>query len=119
MAANRRRWVRVDVTYEDRAWLSPLPGNVRRLFPSFIIYLKKNGVRGGAERLDAMTMGRKLDCTVEEWSAFINAAIASGAVVIDDHGDWLYTGWEDEQEISTERVQRHRARKAEEAGWNG
>ena len=106
--AKRRRWVRIDVTYERRPWISGLPGNARRLFPSFMVYLKKNGVRGGAERLEPGTMARELDCSVEDWNAFINAAIAAGAVIIDDDGDWLYTLWEDEQEVSTERVQRHR-----------
>jgi hypothetical protein len=110
----RRRWVRLDVNYGLRDWLLPLNGNARRLFPDFMIYLKKNGVRGGAQRFTPEGMARQLDCTVEDWSTFINAAIASGAVVIDDEGDWYYPGWDDEQEYdpkAAERMRKHRASK--------
>jgi hypothetical protein len=106
----RRRWIRVDVTYEHREWLAGIPGSARRLFPSFLIYLKKNGVRGGAERIPPEAMAREMECPVEDWLALINAAVASGAVIIDDQGDWFYVAWEDEQEVSTERVQKYRAK---------
>jgi hypothetical protein len=58
-------------------------------------------------------MARDLRCDAGDWSLLLDAALARGAIVIDDHGRYLVAEWQEKQEIdvSTERVRRHRQNK--------
>lgn len=108
----RRRWIRLDVTWDDSSWLARTDGNARRLWPPFLCYVKVRGVRGQTKRLDYEVLARRLDADVVDVDALLTAALKDGAVqIVAEGNDWLVTNWEEYQEpdrTNATRQARHR-----------
>lgn len=112
----RRKWIRLDIDYDRAEWMDPLPDHVRRLWPHLNCWVKAWGTRGAFARQSPQAMGRELRCDPAEWSLLLDAALARGAIAIDDMGRYQIAEWQEKQEIdmSTQRVQRHRMRQSED-----
>lgn len=109
-----RRWIRLDVTWEDSAWLDALSGEAAGCWPRLLCSVKRDGVGGRCKRPTPAVIARRWRVSVEAVEALEHAAIEDGALRIED-GDWIVCAWADYQERdpnAAERMRRYRAEKS-------
>lgn len=108
-----RRWIRLDAAWEDSPWLDELDGTAAGCWPRILCHVKRDGVRGRAKRIPTAVAARKWRVPVAAVEALENAAVADGALRIDD-GDWVIHNWDTYQQTDTRR--KHRQRKQRHKG---
>jgi hypothetical protein len=76
----RERWFRLNARYAKSKWLKNLPGDVRRLWPDVLAYVKQHGVAGEADIIDVTEMADDIDTTPEALAMLITAGIGDEAL---------------------------------------
>ncbi len=106
------RWIRLDVDWEDSAWLDALPGVVSGCWPRLLCHVKRTGVRGRCRRPDHTVIARRWNVTRDIVTELEQAALADDALRIES-GEWVVANWETYQlydETGAERQRRRRAK---------
>lgn len=106
------RWIRLNADYADSAWLDALPGDVRRLWPDVLCWVKLKGVGGVCKAPDLEVIAKRLDTPRERLSTLLHAAVQDGAMEV-TKDTWVVTNWAVHQPYdltATERQRKHRAK---------
>ena len=115
-----RRWIRLDVGWEDSEWLHNLDGDAAGCWPRLLCLVKRDGVRGRLRRPSNLrVLAHQWRVPVETVEAMEQAALEGAddnppALELDD-GNWVVTAWARYQEDPTakERMRRMRRRQKE------
>lgn len=102
-----RRWIRLDATWEDSEWLDALDGTAAGCWPRILCMMKRDGIGGRCRRPAPAVLARRWRVPVEAVVALEAAAIADGALAIEDD-EWICTGWADYQDVDPTAAQRKR-----------
>lgn len=106
-----RRWIRLDVGWEESEWIAGLPLGARLAWVLLIGHVKTRGIGGRAKAPSTSIIARKWDIPAADVEAMIRAAVDDGALEIQD-GEWVLTAWARYQEpdlTAAERKRRERA----------
>lgn len=106
-----RRWIRMDVGWEESEWIAALPLGGRLAWVLLIGHVKTRGIGGRAKAPSISIIARKWDIPQGDVEAMIRAAVEDGALLLED-GEWVLTAWARYQEpdlTATERKRRERA----------
>ena len=105
-----RRWIRVDVGWDDTEWLAGLSAGARLSWIMLLCHTKRDGVAGTAKALSYNVAARRWGVTPAEVREMIEAAREDGAIY-EEGGSWVVTAWGTYQtDHSNERVKRYRER---------
>jgi len=91
-----KRWLRLDVAWEDSEWLDDIDGTASGSWPRILSLVKRDGVGGRCKRPSLKVMARKWRVPVESIKELEEAAVKDGALVVDG-GDWIVVKWEEYQ----------------------
>jgi len=91
-----KRWLRLDVAWEDSEWLDDIDGTASGSWPRILSLVKRDGVGGRCKRPSLKVMARKWRVPVGSIEELEEAAIKDGALVVED-GDWVVMNWEEYQ----------------------
>ena len=108
-----KRWIRLDVSWEDSEWLDALDGTAAGCWPRMLCLVKRDGVRGRVKRPAFSVLARRWRVPVEAIAALEDAAIADRALAIED-GDWVVLNWpeyNDYDKTGADRQRRYRETK--------
>ncbi len=100
------------MNWEDSDWLDALDGATAGCWPRLLCVVKRGGVKGRCKRPSHSVLARHWRVTRDIVTSLEEAAIAHGALEIDD-GDWVVTNWTEYQEAdpgATERKRKQRTR---------
>jgi hypothetical protein len=112
---NDERWIRLDAHWSCSEWLESLDWCVRAVWPELLCLVKRSGMRGRLKCRPVSRIAGEMGIPTEYVQQLIDAALADGAMTIEDR-HYVVTKWVQYQpKDSTERSQLHRARRAEEA----
>jgi hypothetical protein len=109
-----KRWIRLDVSWEDSPWLDALDGAAAGCWPRLLCLVKRDGLRGRCKRPDPGVIARRWRVTRDAVTALEDAAVQDGALTI-ENGEWVVTAWSTYQEpdaTAAVRQRRHRADKS-------
>lgn len=114
--ASGTRWIRLDVSWEDSAWLDALDGVAAGCWPRLLCWVKRDGIGGSVKRPAPSVVARRWRVPVEAVLTLEAAATAGDdpALVVED-GKWIVTGWKKYQEpdsTTAERSKRYRESKS-------
>lgn len=112
MAATR--WIRLDVGWEDSAWLDALDGISAGCWPRLLCWVKRDGIRGRVKRPSLDVAARRWRVPPSAIAGLEAAAINASALVVDGD-DWVVVEWARYQEhdgTSAERSKRYRQSKS-------
>ncbi len=101
------RWLRLDVTWEESAWLDALPGEAAGCWPRVLCVVKRDGVMGRCKAPSTEVLARKWRVSERAITALLDAAAQDGALKILD-GEWVVTNWAVYQEVDRTRNERQR-----------
>jgi hypothetical protein len=107
------RWIRLDVGWEDSAWLDALDGTASGCWPRLLCWVKRDGIRGRVKRPHPGVAARRWRVPESAVAALEDAAISSEALAIED-GQWIVLKWKEFQEpdaTTNERSKRYRQSK--------
>ncbi|MGV3613865.1 MAG: hypothetical protein ACO1SV_00900 [Fimbriimonas sp.] len=103
------RWVRLNVDWAMTKWLEGLPWPQRAVWPLLLCHVKVHGNgRGWCKEMSATAFARMHDLPLAEASAFLEAAVAAGALLADAEG-WRIAQWETYQSPDAWRKRQARA----------
>lgn len=110
------RWLRLDAAWEDSEWLDELDGVASGSWPRILSYVKTHGIRGICKRPSLRVLARKWRVPAESIEALEDAAVADGALAIEDD-EWIVTNWSkyqpsDPKAADRKRRQRERREKS-------
>lgn len=106
-----RRWIRLDVGWDDSEWLLNLTPAAQLAWVKFLCYVKTHGVKGKCRALTPAATAKRFAIPGADVGAMLNAAHADGAIETTSEGDWVVTNWAEYQETdytAAERQRRHR-----------
>jgi hypothetical protein len=111
----RRRWIRLDVLWEESEWLQELDGTAAGCWPRLLCMVKRDGVDGTVKRPSTKRLAQLWRVPMAAITAMEHAAVVSDALRIED-GDWTVINWNkyqmvDETAAERKRAQRERERK--------
>lgn len=109
-----RRWLRLDMDWEDSPWLDALDGTAAGCWPRVLCLMKRTGVNGVCKRPDIGVLARRWRVDASAINTLVGAAVQHGALVIDEE-TWTVTGWEKYQNPDVTAAERKRAQRAREA----
>lgn len=107
-----RRWIRLDVSWEDSAWLDELTGTAAGCWPRLLCLVKRDGIQGRCKRPNLRTIARRWRVPMKAVTTLEEAAVRDGALRIED-GDWVVVNWAKYQTVdqtAAERKRRQRKR---------
>ena len=111
-----RRWIRLDLGWDESDWLVSLPPETRLSWIKLLIHVKRDGADGRAKALSpraAAVLWRVSDDAV---LTLLQAAKADGALIVED-GDWVVSNWplyQKPDRTNADRQRRHRERQRDE-----
>jgi hypothetical protein len=90
------RWpsIQLYVGWEDQLWLMDLNGTAAGCWPRLLCYVKTSGVGGRCRARPASLFVRRWRVPIEDVQSLIDAAIASGNLLLDGDGDWAVADWQ-------------------------
>lgn len=107
-----RRWIRLDVEWEESAWLDALSGQAAGCWPRLLCWVKLRGKRGRCRAPDPSVLARRWRVPRQAVDELVRAAIQDGALEAD--GDEIVVvNWAEYQEpdpTAAERKRRQRER---------
>jgi len=109
-----RRWIRLDVAWEESEWLDVLDGEARGCWPRLLCLVKRDGVKGRTKRPSLRVLARRWSVPMQAIEAMEEAALEgtedNPPALELEGGDWIVTGWDRYQDDPTaaERKQRQR-----------
>lgn len=109
-----RRWIRLDVDWEDSPWLDALDGIAAGYWPRILCLMKRSGVGGAMRSPDLGVLARRWRVPIEALAALVAAAEADGALVATETG-WAIPKWDDYQKpdlTAADRMKRYRKDKS-------
>lgn len=101
------RWLRLDVTWEESAWLDALPGESAGCWPRVLCVVKRDGVMGRCKSPSTEVLARKWRVSERAITALLDAAVQDGALSVEG-GEWVVTNWATYQEADRTRNERQR-----------
>ncbi len=108
--AGSGRWIRLDVNWDDSAWLADLPWPVRAVWPLILAHVKTMGSGGVCEAPNMRRFCAAHDVPQECVEAFLDGAHRAGAMNVEG-SEWTVVKWRTYQESdSAERMRRMRLR---------
>lgn len=110
-----RRWIRLDVTWEDSPWLDVLDGTTAGCWPRLLCLVKRDGVNGRCKRPNPSVLARRWRVTRDIVTALEAAAIADGALVVED-GEYAVVNWSKYQAIDPTATDRKRRQRGKQRG---
>lgn len=114
MSGAPRRWIRLDVDWEDSPWLDALDGTAAGCWPRVLCLVKRSGSAGVIKAPDLGVLARRWRVPRESIDALLSAAQSDGALVVEG-GLWSIPKWDIYQKpdlTAAERVKRYRAEKS-------
>lgn len=109
-----RRWIRLDVSWEDSVWLDALSGAAAGCWPRLLCTVKRDGSGGRCKRLAPTVTARRWRVKREDVAELEAAAIADGALRVDG-GDWIVTNWAEYQDADPTAAVRQRRKRQKDA----
>ena len=103
----QQRWLRLNIQYAESEWLFNLKGNVRRLWPDILCYVKAFGNAGTCKMPSMKVLAKKLDTRAVDLNTLLKAAVADGALVVEGNL-WTVVNWATYQDPDNTRVERQR-----------
>lgn len=106
-----RRWIRLDVSWEDSSWLDALSGAAAGCWPRLLCTVKRDGAGGRCKRMPPAVAARRWRVTPIDVEELERAAVADDALLI-ENGEWVIVNWAEYQEpdhTAAERQRRFRA----------
>lgn len=88
-----RRWIRLDVEWEESAWLDALSGQAAGCWPRLLCWVKLRGKRGRCRAPDPSVLARRWRVPRQAVDELLAAAEASG-VARRDRGDVVVESWD-------------------------
>lgn len=113
------RWIRLNVDWEDSAWLDAISGQAAGCWPRLLCLAKRDGKGGRFKQPDSSVLARRWRVPRQAVDELIAAAIKDGALEADS-GFLTVVNWAQFQEPdpnATERKRNQRARQAA-GGWS-
>lgn len=108
-----RRWIRLDVEWEESAWLDGLPGQSAGCWPRLLCWVKLRGKKGRCKAPDHSVLARRWRVPRQAVDELIEAALKDEAIEIE--GDELVvTNWPEYQEVDATAAARKRRQRARE-----
>lgn len=109
-----RRWLRLDVTWEDSEWLDALDGTAAGCWPRLLCWVASTGRRGTCRAPSLSVLARRWRVPVEAVEALVEAAKTDGA--LSEEGEmWIITGWQEYQEPDPTAAKRNRKHRVEKS----
>jgi hypothetical protein len=107
------RWFKLNANFDESEWLANLPPLPRLIWPLVLGHVKVHGFKGicKAPNLTRWCAGK--DIPKDALDQLVEAAIADGAMVI-ENGEWVIPNWAEYQsvdETAYERIKRFREKK--------
>jgi hypothetical protein len=102
-----RRWIRLDVTWEESDWLQDLDRATAACWPRLLCMVKRDGVRGECRRPSTRRLMTLWDISAAQIASLEAAAQNDGALAIED-GQWRVLNWDKYQEIDPTNSERQR-----------
>src|SRR5690606_8326472 len=78
-----RRWIRLDVDWEDSEWIDGLDGEAAGCWPRLLCWVKKSGVKGRCRKPAVGVLARRWRVSEEAIIRLLGAAIQDGALIVD------------------------------------
>jgi hypothetical protein len=106
-----RRWVRLDVGWDDSEWLAELSPAAQLAWVKLLCHTKRDGVRGVSKALAPAVAARRWGVPAGAVREMVEAARRDGAIQ-EDNGSWSICGWDQYQSDpkARERLQRFRGK---------
>jgi hypothetical protein len=102
-----RRWIRLDVGWNDSDWLTDLSPGARLSWVLLLGYVKSVGVAGEVKAMGVKGAARAWNVPVKDVTAMLAAAHQDGAITTND-GAWRLTGWDKYQQTDPTAAERKR-----------
>lgn len=104
-----RRWIRLDIGWENSDWLAPLSDSAKLAWIYLLGHTKAYGVCGAVKAMTPASAARTLRIPEADFAVMLEAGLADGAIISDGE-TWMICAWDLYQnEGSAERQRRHRA----------
>ena len=103
----QRRWIRLDVGWEDSEWLDALDGAAAGCWPRLLCWVKREGVGGRCKRPSPGVLARRWRVTRDIVTCLEDAAIEDEALVIEGD-EWIVTNWDEYQNVDATATERQR-----------
>jgi hypothetical protein len=89
-----RRWIRLDTTWSQSAWVAELPPTLRLIWIEVLCYVKAHGTDGRAKRIAPHIFASRYvtGITRDDVTQFEQAASDAGALVAEGD-EWVVTAW--------------------------
>lgn len=111
---NPRRWLRLDMDWEDSPWLDALDGTSAGCWPRVLCWVKRSGSAGRCRRPDTGVLARRWRVSVEAVDSLLAAALLDGALRI-EADEWVLVNWAAYQEVDSTAAERKRRQRAKES----
>jgi len=111
---NPRRWLRLDMDWEDSPGLVALDGTAAGCWPRVLFWVKRSGSGGRCRRPDTGVIARRWRVPLEAVEALLTAALLDGALRIEADA-WVLVNWSAYQEVDSTAADRKRRQRAKEA----
>jgi hypothetical protein len=113
-----RRWIRLNVDWDEDEWIAPLDGPIAALWPRLLCKVKRDGVRGRCKRPAPGVIARRWGVPVEAVLALEAAAMTpdseGNVALVIEGGEWIVTRWPEEQEPDPTAAERKRRQREKE-----
>jgi len=109
------RWLRLDAGWRKSGWIYVLSTGSQLAWIELLCYVKLEGVGGKVKAMAPMVASKVWGVGYEDVDKLLTAAVADGALVIED-GHWTIVNWSKFQEpdsTAAERKRRQRERQKE------
>ncbi len=104
------RWLRLDVGCFESEWLAALSVPAQHAWTRLLLYTKGNGTAGTVKRMGPVAAARAWGIPPVSLDEMETAALADGALRIED-GWWVLTGWDKYQQPDrTNAIRKQRLR---------
>ncbi len=113
-----RRWIRLDMDWDDSEWLLELDGYSASLWPRVLCWIKKSGIKGRCRAPSLKVLAARWKVSQTTVAKLVDAAVEDGALVI-QKDEWVVANWDRYQEPDpTANVRKARQRAKGEAVLN-
>lgn len=118
-----RRWIRLDVDWEESAWLDGITGQAAGCWPRLLCWVKLRGRKGRCKAPDHSVLARRWRVPRQAVDELVDAAKKDGAIEVDGE-EIVVTNWAEYQEVDAtaaarKRRQRRRERRKAQEGDDG
>lgn len=103
----KRRWIRLDVLWEESEWLHELDGTASGCWPRLLCMVKRDGVAGECRRPSTRRLSEMWRVPATAIQSLESAAIVAGALKIED-GGWVVVKWAEYQDYDPTNAERQR-----------